>query len=81
MEVTLAGGEPFIREDLKEIIGGIVRNRMRFAILSNGTLITDEMAAFLRLDRAMQLRPGLHRRLRSRYPRRHAGEGQFRESR
>ncbi len=46
-EVTLAGGEPFIREDLKEIIGGIVRNRMRFAILSNGTLITDEMAAFL----------------------------------
>ena len=33
-EVTMAGGEPFIREDLKEIIGGIVRNRMRFAILS-----------------------------------------------
>jgi len=46
-EVCLAGGEPFIREDLKEIIGGIVQNRMRFAILSNGTLITDEMAAFL----------------------------------
>jgi SynChlorMet cassette radical SAM/SPASM protein ScmE len=46
-EVCLAGGEPFIREDLKEIIGGIVKNRMRFAILSNGTLITDEMATFL----------------------------------
>jgi SynChlorMet cassette radical SAM/SPASM protein ScmE len=46
-EVTLAGGEPFIREDLKEIIGGIVRNRMRFQILSNGTLVTDETAAFL----------------------------------
>ena len=46
-EVCLAGGEPFIREDLKEIIGGIVRNRMRFAILSNGTLIDDDMAAFL----------------------------------
>jgi len=46
-EVTLAGGEAFIREDLREIIEGIVRNRMRFAILSNGTLITDEMAAFL----------------------------------
>jgi len=46
-EVTMAGGEPFIREDLKEIIGGIVKNRMRFAILSNGTLITDEMAAFI----------------------------------
>jgi SynChlorMet cassette radical SAM/SPASM protein ScmE len=46
-EVTLAGGEPFIRGDLKEIISGIVRNRMRFQILSNGTLIDDEMAAFL----------------------------------
>ena len=46
-ELILAGGEPFIREDLKEIIEGIVRNRMRFAILSNGTLITDEMAAYL----------------------------------
>jgi len=46
-EVCLAGGEPFIREDLSEIVRGIVRNRMRFNILSNGTLITDEMAAFL----------------------------------
>jgi len=47
MSVTLSGGEPFCREDLKELIEGIVRNRMRFNILSNGTLITDEMAAFL----------------------------------
>ena len=47
MEVTLSGGEPFIREDLREIIEGIVRNRMRFAILSNGTLITEEMAAYI----------------------------------
>ena len=46
-EVTMAGGEPFIREDLKEIISGIVRNRMRFQILSNGTLIDDEIASFL----------------------------------
>jgi SynChlorMet cassette radical SAM/SPASM protein ScmE len=46
-QVTLAGGEPFIREDLKEIIEGIVKSRMRFAILSNGTLIDDDMAAFL----------------------------------
>jgi len=46
-EVTLGGGEAFIRDDLKEIIGGIVRNRMRFQILSNGTLIDDDMAAFL----------------------------------
>lgn len=45
--VTISGGEPFCREDLRELIEGIVRNRMRFNILSNGTLITDEMAAFL----------------------------------
>jgi SynChlorMet cassette radical SAM/SPASM protein ScmE len=47
MSVCLSGGEPFYREDLKELIEGIVRNLMRFNILSNGTLITDEMAAFL----------------------------------
>ena len=45
--VTIAGGEPFFREDLKELIEGVVRNRMRFSLLSNGTLITDEMAEFL----------------------------------
>ena len=47
MNITIGGGEPFYREDLKEIIDGIVRNRMRFRILSNGTLITPEMASFL----------------------------------
>lgn len=47
MKVTLAGGEPFIREDLPALIEGIVRNRMRFSFLSNGGLINDEIAAFL----------------------------------
>jgi SynChlorMet cassette radical SAM/SPASM protein ScmE len=47
MNVTLAGGEPFFRNDLQELIEGIVANRMRFNILSNGTIITDDMAAFL----------------------------------
>jgi SynChlorMet cassette radical SAM/SPASM protein ScmE len=47
MEVCLQGGEPFIREDLKQLITGVVRNRMRFSILTNGTLITDDIAAFL----------------------------------
>jgi SynChlorMet cassette radical SAM/SPASM protein ScmE len=45
--VTLSGGEPFIREDFPDIIEGVVRNRMSFTILSNGTLISDEMAAYL----------------------------------
>ncbi|NIQ38083.1 MAG: SynChlorMet cassette radical SAM/SPASM protein ScmE [Proteobacteria bacterium] len=47
MNVTIEGGEPFCREDLGDLIEGIVRNRMRFNILSNGTLITNEIAAFL----------------------------------
>ena len=33
MNVTLAGGEPFIREDLTTMLEGLVRNRMRFTLL------------------------------------------------
>lgn len=47
MKVTLAGGEPFIREDLPVLLEGLVRNRMRFSFLSNGGLIDDTIAAFL----------------------------------
>lgn len=47
MNLTLAGGEPFIRKDLTVLIGGIVRNRMRFSILSNGMLIDDEISGFI----------------------------------
>jgi SynChlorMet cassette radical SAM/SPASM protein ScmE len=47
MDVCLAGGEPFIREDLPQLLEGIVRNRMRFALLSNGVLIDDAVAAFI----------------------------------
>lgn len=47
MKVTLAGGEPFVREDLRILLDGIVRNRMRFSFLSNGTLIGDEIASFM----------------------------------
>ncbi len=47
ISVNISGGEPFVRKDLKDIIEGIISNRMRFNITSNGTLITDEMAEFL----------------------------------
>ncbi len=47
MNLTLAGGEPFTRKDLPTLLERIVRNRMRFSLLSNGALIDDEMAAFL----------------------------------
>lgn len=46
-DVTLAGGEPFVRADLRELVAGIVSNGLRFSILSNGALLTDEMAAYL----------------------------------
>ena len=51
LSVCLCGGEPFIRNDLKEIIDGIVRNRMRFSILTNGALVTEEMADHLAATR------------------------------
>ncbi|MBU0996170.1 MAG: SynChlorMet cassette radical SAM/SPASM protein ScmE [Proteobacteria bacterium] len=47
MDVTLAGGEPLIRKDIKELISGIVRNKMRFSVLTNGTLLAEDMASFL----------------------------------
>jgi SynChlorMet cassette radical SAM/SPASM protein ScmE len=47
MSVTIQGGEPFIRNDLPALLDGIVQNRMRFSILSNGTLVDDKIAAFI----------------------------------
>ena len=47
MDVTLAGGEPFMRKDLKELIESVVANRMRYSVLTNGTLVTEKMASFL----------------------------------
>lgn len=47
MNVSLVGGEPFIREDLAELLDGIVHNRMRFSVISNGSLIEDKIAAFI----------------------------------
>ena len=47
MSVRVAGGEPFMRKDLKQVLEGIVRNRMRFSILSNGAIIKDDIAAYI----------------------------------
>lgn len=41
--VTLTGGEVFTRPDLFELIDGVVANRMRYGLLSNGTLITEKV--------------------------------------
>jgi len=47
LEVILSGGEPLVRDDFRVLVEGIVHNRMRFSILSNGTLLNDELAAFI----------------------------------
>jgi len=47
MELTLAGGEPFMRKDLRALIEGVVANRMRFSMLSNGALINEDNAGFI----------------------------------
>ena len=47
MRVTLQGGEPFMRPDLRELISSIVSHHMRFSILTNGTQVDDAIAAFL----------------------------------
>jgi len=48
LHVCLAGGEPLIREDIFELIQGIVDNRMRFQILTNGRLVTRDVARYLK---------------------------------
>ena len=45
LSVTLTGGEPLSRPDFFELVDGIIRNRMRYSILSNGTLIDAGMIA------------------------------------
>lgn len=43
MNVCLTGGEVFTRPDLFELIDGLIANRMRYQILTNGTLITEKV--------------------------------------
>jgi SynChlorMet cassette radical SAM/SPASM protein ScmE len=45
MTVTLTGGEVFTRPDLFELIDGLIANRMRYSLLTNGTLITEDLLA------------------------------------
>jgi MoaA/NifB/PqqE/SkfB family radical SAM enzyme len=72
MEVSLAGGEPFLREDLFELLNGIEENRMRFLIATNGQHVTRDIAARLKKSRRCQFvqisldgaRPETHESLR-----------------
>ena len=44
MRVTLQGGEPMLRADFLDLVDGIVANRMRFSVLTNGSLLTPRIA-------------------------------------
>lgn len=48
MSVTLQGGEPLIRSDFLDLVDGVVVNRMRFSVLTNGSLLTPEVAGHLK---------------------------------
>jgi SynChlorMet cassette radical SAM/SPASM protein ScmE len=43
MRLCLTGGEPFTRPDLFTLIDGIIANRMRYFILTNGTMINEKI--------------------------------------
>jgi MoaA/NifB/PqqE/SkfB family radical SAM enzyme len=44
LQVSLAGGEPLLRNDVLELIQGIAARRMRWVLLTNGCPVTPEVA-------------------------------------
>ncbi len=56
--LTLSGGEVFLRPDLWELADALIDGRMRYSLLTNGTLITDKTVGEL-------MREGRRRRLDS----------------
>jgi SynChlorMet cassette radical SAM/SPASM protein ScmE len=76
-DVTLTGGEVFMRPDVWDIIDGLISNRMRYSLLTNGTLLTEQtLSAFELGKRSLRLNsvqvsidgscPEVHDRLRGR---------------
>jgi len=53
-EVCLSGGEVFVRPDLADLIDGVIANRMRYSLLTNGTLITEKTVAMLESGKRLQ---------------------------
>ncbi|MBW1768039.1 MAG: SynChlorMet cassette radical SAM/SPASM protein ScmE [Deltaproteobacteria bacterium] len=50
-DVCLSGGEIFTRSDLWDLIDSIIANRMRYSILTNGTLITEKTLDLFRKEK------------------------------
>lgn len=54
--ITLSGGEVFTRPDLFDLIDCLIDNKMRYSLLTNGTLITEKtVAAFFAGKRCLRL--------------------------
>lgn len=49
--VTLTGGEVFTRSDLWTMIDGVIANKMRYSLITNGTLIDEDAVAALRVGK------------------------------
>jgi SynChlorMet cassette radical SAM/SPASM protein ScmE len=48
LSVTLQGGEPLLRDDFFTLVDAVVANRLRFSLLTNGTLLTPAVAGRLK---------------------------------
>lgn len=45
--ISVSGGEPLLRKDIREIINGISRNNLNIRLITNGTLCDEAMTEFL----------------------------------
>jgi radical SAM protein with 4Fe4S-binding SPASM domain len=45
--ISVSGGEPLLRKDIREIINGISQNNLSIRLITNGTLCDEAMAQFL----------------------------------
>ncbi|MDT8440771.1 MAG: SynChlorMet cassette radical SAM/SPASM protein ScmE [Desulfuromonadales bacterium] len=51
LHLSFCGGEPLWRDDFAELVDGVVARQMRFDLLTNGSLLTPELARHLRASR------------------------------
>lgn len=55
MNVCMQGGEPLLRQDFLTLVDAVVANRMRFSVLTNGSLMSAEIAGHLKATRRCNL--------------------------
>lgn len=51
----LTGGEPFLRQDFQEIMGGMLERGLQVSINTNGTIISESMAKWLGTHRPIRI--------------------------